>query len=58
MNFEQSVVIDTYQQPWLASLHASVWRKPLVRENAKRGQPFYTSKWARGGILLARLFTT
>jgi hypothetical protein len=44
MNFEQSVVFDTHQQPWLASLHASAWRKPLARENAERGQPFYISK--------------
>lgn len=37
MNFEQRVVIETHQQPWVASPHAGVWRKPLAREEAERG---------------------
>ncbi|MFT4929147.1 MAG: anti-sigma factor ChrR (cupin superfamily) [Phenylobacterium sp.] len=37
MDFDQRVVIDTAQQPWVASPHAGVWRKPLAREDAERG---------------------
>ena len=29
MDFSQRVVIDTRQQPWQASPHEGVWRKPL-----------------------------
>jgi hypothetical protein len=37
MNFDKTVVIKTHQQPWIASPHSGVWRKPLARENAERG---------------------
>ena len=37
MDFSQRVVIDTRQQPWQASPHEGVWRKPLAREDAERG---------------------
>ena len=37
MDFSQRVVINTGQQPWLASPKAGVWRKPLARAEAERG---------------------
>ena len=37
MEFDQRVVINTQQQPWLASPHKGIWRKPLAREEAERG---------------------
>ncbi len=37
MEFDQRVVRNTQQQPWLASPHKGIWRKPLAREEAERG---------------------
>lgn len=37
MDFTRRVVIDTANQPWIASPRAGVWRKPLAREEAERG---------------------
>ena len=37
MEFDQRVVINTQQRPWLASPHKGIWRKPLAREEAERG---------------------
>ena len=37
MDFDQRVVIDTSNQPWVPSPMAGVWRKPLAREEAERG---------------------
>ena len=37
MDFNRRVVIDTLQQPWVASPRPGVWRKPLAREAAERG---------------------
>ncbi|MCJ8295192.1 MAG: cupin domain-containing protein [Colwellia sp.] len=37
MNFTEKVFINTHEQPWLASPHPGVWRKPLAREDAERG---------------------
>ena len=48
MNFEQRVVIDTHQQPWVASPHGGVWRKPLARENAERGHATSLVKFDAG----------
>ncbi|NQY88872.1 MAG: cupin domain-containing protein [Colwellia sp.] len=48
MNFEQRVVIETYQQPWIASPRAGVWRKPLAREEAERGHATSLVKFAAG----------
>jgi anti-sigma factor ChrR (cupin superfamily) len=48
MNFEQRVVIETDQQPWVASPHAGVWRKPLARESAERGHATSLVKFNAG----------
>ena len=48
MNFEQKVVIETNQQPWLASPHPGVWRKPLAREDAERGHATSLVKFEPG----------
>jgi hypothetical protein len=48
MNFEQRVVIETDQQPWIASPHAGVWRKPLARESAERGHATSLVKFNAG----------
>lgn len=48
MNFEQRVVIETHQQPWVASPHGGVWRKPLARENAERGHATSLVKFDAG----------
>ena len=37
MNFDKKVIIHTHQEPWIASPHPGVWRKPLAREDAERG---------------------
>lgn len=48
MNFSQRVVIDTHQQPWIASPRAGVWRKPLAREEAERGHATSLVKFEAG----------
>lgn len=48
MNFEKKVVIETHQQPWIASPHAGVWRKPLAREDAERGHATSLVKFEAG----------
>jgi anti-sigma factor ChrR (cupin superfamily) len=48
MNFEKKVVIATHQQPWIASPHAGVWRKPLAREDAERGHATSLVKFEAG----------
>jgi anti-sigma factor ChrR (cupin superfamily) len=48
MNFEKRVVIETHQQPWVASPHAGVWRKPLAREEAERGHATSLVKFEAG----------
>ncbi len=48
MNFEQRVVIETHQQPWVASPSAGVWRKPLAREDAERGHATSLVKFEAG----------
>ena len=48
MNFEQRVVIKTDQQPWIASPHVGVWRKPLARESAERGHATSLVKFNAG----------
>jgi anti-sigma factor ChrR (cupin superfamily) len=48
MNFEKKVVITTHQQPWIASPHAGVWRKPLAREDAERGHATSLVKFEAG----------
>jgi anti-sigma factor ChrR (cupin superfamily) len=50
MNFEKKVVIETHQQPWIASPHAGVWRKPLAREDAERGHATSLVKFEAGAI--------
>jgi len=37
MNFTEQVFINTHLQPWVASPHEGVWRKPLAREDTERG---------------------
>jgi anti-sigma factor ChrR (cupin superfamily) len=37
MQFNQPVVIDTFEMGWLASPMTGVWRKPLAREEVERG---------------------
>jgi len=48
MNFEKKVVIETHQQPWVASPRAGVWRKPLAREEAERGHATSLVKFEAG----------
>lgn len=48
MNFEKNVVIETHQQPWIASPLAGVWRKPLAREEAERGHATSLVKFDAG----------
>jgi anti-sigma factor ChrR (cupin superfamily) len=48
MNFEQKVVIETHQQPWIASPKAGVWRKPLAREDAEKGHATSLVKFEAG----------
>lgn len=48
MNFEQNVVIETHQQPWIASPRVGVWRKPLAREEAERGHATSLVKFDAG----------
>jgi len=48
MNFAERVVIDTQLQPWIASPHLGVWRKPLAREDAERGHATSLVKFEAG----------
>ncbi len=48
MNFEQGVVINTFDQEWLPSPKAGVWRKPLAREEAERGHATSLVKYEAG----------
>lgn len=48
MNFSERVVIDTQQQPWIASPQKGVWRKPLAREEAERGHATSLVKFEPG----------
>jgi anti-sigma factor ChrR (cupin superfamily) len=48
MNFDERVVIDTHQRPWIASPHAGVWRKALAREDAERGHATSLVKFEAG----------
>lgn len=48
MNFKQRVVIETHQQPWVASPSAGVLRKPLAREEAERGHATSLVKFEAG----------
>jgi hypothetical protein len=36
MSLNKKVVIETHEQPWVASLHTGIWRKPLAKENAEK----------------------
>lgn len=48
MNLEKRVVIETHQQPWIASPQSGVWRKPLAREEAERGHATSLVKFEPG----------
>lgn len=48
MNFAKRVVVETYQQPWVASPHPGVWRKPLSREDAEKGHATSLVKFEAG----------
>lgn len=48
MNFEKRVVIKTHQQPWVASPHPGVWRKPLARKDAETGHATSLVKFEAG----------
>ena len=48
MNFAKQVVIQTQQQPWLASSAVGVLRKPLAREEAERGHATSIVKFEAG----------
>ncbi len=48
MNFEQGIVINTFEQEWLPSPKAGVWRKPLAREEAERGHATSLVKYEAG----------
>ncbi|MFT5298797.1 MAG: anti-sigma factor ChrR (cupin superfamily) [Colwellia sp.] len=48
MNFTEKVFIDTQLQPWVASPHSGVSRKPLARENAERGHATSIVKFEPG----------
>lgn len=48
MNFSKQVVINTHLQPWVASPHQGVWRKPLAREDAERGHATSLVKFDAG----------
>ena len=53
MNFEQRVVIDSNQQPWLQSPMQGVWRKPLAREEAERGHATSIVRYEAGASFAA-----
>lgn len=48
MDFNKKIVIKTHQQPWVASPHSGVWRKPLAREEAERGHATSIVKYEAG----------
>lgn len=48
MNFDKKVIIQTHQEPWIASPHPGVWRKPLAREDAERGHATSLVKFEPG----------
>ena len=48
MNFDERIVIETHQKPWIASPHAGVWRKPLAREDAEKGHATSLVKFEAG----------
>ncbi len=48
MDFAERLVIETAQQPWLASPAAGVWRKPLERENKESGHTSSIVKYEPG----------
>jgi anti-sigma factor ChrR (cupin superfamily) len=48
MNFTEQVFINTQLQPWVASPHSGVWRKPLAREDAERGHATSIVKFEPG----------
>ncbi len=48
MDFNKKVAIQTHQQPWVASPHPGVWRKPLAREDAERGHATSLVKFEPG----------
>lgn len=48
MDFEQRVVINTIDQPWVQSPMPGVWRKRLAREEAERGHATSIVKYDAG----------
>ena len=48
MNFDKKVIIQTHQEPWIASPHPGVWRKPLAREDVERGHATSLVKFEPG----------
>ncbi len=38
MDFSERIVVDSNEEDWVESPKPSVWRKPLAREDAERGQ--------------------
>ncbi|MBE9539248.1 MAG: cupin domain-containing protein [Proteobacteria bacterium] len=48
MNFEQKVVINTPDEPWVQSPMPGVWRKRLAREEAERGHATSIVKYDAG----------
>jgi anti-sigma factor ChrR (cupin superfamily) len=48
MNFDEKLFINTHGQPWVASPHSGVWRKPLAREEAERGHATSLVKFEPG----------
>lgn len=48
MDFAKKVVIETNNQPWVASPKVGVWRKPLAREESERGHATSIVKFDAG----------
>jgi anti-sigma factor ChrR (cupin superfamily) len=48
MAFEENIVINSNEQPWVKSPMAGVWRKPLAREEAERGHATSIVKYEPG----------
>ena len=48
MDCSKNVVINTAEQPWVASPLAGVWRKPLAREDAELGHATSIVKYDAG----------
>jgi len=48
MNFAKKVFINTQEQPWIASSHSGIWRKPLAREEVERGHATSLVKFDAG----------